>query len=681
MTQPTASTPVVAGTAATPSAAAPDPAARFHALQRSGQLAEHYPELRELLADLSENDLLRAGNHLARLGPDEVRRLHPDVPALRVAVTGHGTLAALVPPLTAELARHGILLDPLVSDFDSYVFDLGDPGSALYAAEPDVVLCVLDPRVVLDELPTPWGPSDVERVLAEKTALIERLVQRSAAAGRGTLVLNTLPLPYGVTAQVVDHRSRALVGALWREANARLLRLGASAPGVVVVDLDPLVAEGVAVADPRLSLYTKAHLSSALLGRYAREVGHLARALTGRTKKVLVLDLDETVWGGVLGEDGIEGIEVAESYRGEAFRAFQKAVKQVTSQGVLLAAVSKNDLAPVREVLGTHPHMTLREADFVRVVANWRPKHENLKELAADLNLGVDSFVFADDSPYECGLVRRELPDVAVVRLDTEPALHIEKLLRDGWFDVLELTAADRARASTYREELERKDFLDSFDSLDDYLRELDVTVRFTAAEDRDVPRLSQITQRTNQFNLTTERLQQSDVQALRADPAALVLAVHSRDRFGDNGLVGAVLARQEGGTARIDNFLLSCRVFSRGIEQACLSALLGHFKATGAEEVIGTHRRTAKNGKVRGLYPLVGFTEVSDDGTTAVFRHDLAEIPAAPSHVRLQASFRTPASPASSEDAGPADKAPPLQTDHSSGSPVGAGSPPGEPS
>ncbi|MFE6872462.1 HAD-IIIC family phosphatase [Kitasatospora sp. NPDC057692] len=678
MPQPTAShpAPAPAREGASPATAdQPDPMARFQALQRAGRLAEDYPQVRELLTDLEDADLLRAGNHLARLAPDEVRKAHPGVPALRVAVTGHGTLSALVPPLTAELARHGVLLDATVSDFDSYVFDLTDPGSDLYAAEPDLVLCVLDPRIVLDELPSPWGPADVERVLAEKTGLIERLAERFTATGRGTLVLNTLPLTRALTAQVVDHRSRALVGALWREANARLLRLGASRPGVVVVDLDPLVAEGLAVADPRLSLYTKAHLSSPLLARYAREIGHLARTLVGRAKKALVLDLDETVWGGILGEDGFDGIEVAETYRGEAFRAFQKVVRQVTSQGVLLAAVSKNDLDPVREVLGTHPQMVLREGDFVRVVANWRPKHENLKELAADLNLGVDSFVFADDSPYECGLVRRELPGVAVLRLDTEPALHVEKLLRDGWFDVLELTAEDRSRATTYREELERKDFLDTFDSLDDYLRELDVTVRFAAAEDRDVPRLAQITQRTNQFNLTTERLQQSDVRALCADPDALVLTVHSRDRFGENGLVGAVLARQEGGTATIDNFLLSCRVFSRGIEQACLSALLRHFKDSGAAEVLGTYRRTAKNGKVRGLYPLVGFTEVSDDGTTAVFRHDLAEIPAPPPYVLLHAELPGLADP--SDPSVPDDHS----SDRPSGSPEGAGALHGDPS
>src|SRR5262249_32703099 len=185
--------------------------------------------------------------------------------------------------------------------------------------------------------------------------------------------------------------------------------------------------------------------------------------------------------------------------------ACQRVAKQLGSQGVLLAAVSKNDLEPVRDVLRNHPGMTLREDDLVRVVANWRPKHDNLTELAAALNLGVDSVVFVDDSPYECGLVRHALPGVAVVPVDGEPGLYVEKLLRDGWFDTRALTAEDRTRVAKYRDELVRKDFLDTFESIEDYLRELKVRVRLAAVTDptTDAVRISQLTLRTNQFNLT----------------------------------------------------------------------------------------------------------------------------------------------------------------------------------
>ncbi|MEU6882672.1 HAD-IIIC family phosphatase [Streptomyces sp. NPDC046712] len=610
-------------------------------LHRAGLLAERYPDVAALLAHLPEEELVRSGRLLARLDPETVLAAHPAVPAPLVTVTGHGTLSALVPSLTAEFARHGLLARIRLSDFDSWVFDLVDPDSSLYAAGPAFALCVLDPAVVADELPAPWRVTDVERVLDEKLALVERAAAVFAdAAPGGTLVLNTLPLQRELTAQLIDRRARARLGALWREANVRLLRLAEERPGVVTVDLDPLLAEGVPARDVRQSVYAKAHLSEPLLAGYAREVGQLARQSAGGGKKVLALDLDNTVWGGVLGEVGPEGIETEGSYRGEAFRRFQRVAAQLGSQGVLLAAVSKNDQEPVVKTLREHPGLALREEDFVRIRANWAPKHDNLTELARELNVGVDSVVFVDDSSFECGLVRRELPGVAVVQVDEEPALHVPRLLAEGWFDVRELTAEDVARPVRYRQEQARQDFLDGFDSLEGYLRELEVSVTLAPAAPEQYGRVSQLTLRTNQFNLTTGRLQPAEVQALAEDPAASVLAVSSSDRFGDNGLVGAVLLRRDGDTVHIDNFLLSCRVFSRGIETTVLAAVLREARESGAGQVLAAYRRTAKNGKVADFYPRAGFAEVDTHPDAAAFRHGLDPLPEPADHIRLTARF-----------------------------------------
>ncbi|MFF5002798.1 HAD-IIIC family phosphatase [Streptomyces phaeochromogenes] len=624
-------------------------------LHREGRLVREYPGVRHLLNGASDAELARAGQLLARLDPDEVVAEHPAVPVVSVAVTGHGTLAPLLPSLTVELARHGLLLRPHLADFDAYVFDLADPGGELYRA--DLALCVLDPMVVFDEVPVPWGPEDVERVARERIGTLAGLVARFAESARGTLVLNTLPLPRRFAAQLVDHRSRARLGAVWREANARLLRLAEEHERVVVLDLDPLAGEGVPVVEPRLSQYTRTHLSPALLAAYAREIGHLARHRAGQGKKALVLDLDGTLWGGILGEDGPDGIEIGAdgTHRGGAHHAFQRVVGQLAAQGVLLAAVSKNDPEPVGEVLRGHPGMFLRKDDFVRVVANWRPKHDNLTELAKALNLGVDSFVFVDDSPYECGLVRHELPGVSVVPVNGEPALHIEALLRDGWFDTPELTREDVTRVAQYRDELVRKDFLDGFDSLDEYLRQLRVEVQLVEAGPAEVARLSQLTLRTNQFNQTTLRLGPAEVSALLDDPAARVLAVRAADRFGDSGVVGAVFTRRQGDTVHIDNFLLSCRVFSRGIEQTALCAVLRHARAHGARAVRANYRATPKNTKVKDFYPRNGFVRVADenttlthttltrptaacrsDGTTVTYEHGLGVLPVPPAHVHF---------------------------------------------
>lgn len=608
-----------------------------------GDLPLRHPEIASRLRGASADELRQAGTVLQRLSPADVLAAHPDTTVVKVAVTGHSTLDAVRAPLTAQLARHGLLAQITVTDFDSYVFALSDPESELHQAEPDLALCVLDARAVFDEVPVPWRVADVEAAFRDKLATLDGLARSFAAHGEGVLVYNTIPLPSQFPAQLVDLRSRARLGAVWREANAALLRLTETHPALVVLDLDSVLAHGVPLCDPRLSAYAKAHLSAELLAGYAHHVGHLARVITGRTRKVLALDLDNTLWGGILGDDGIEGIEIGDGHRGEAFAAFQRVAKQLGSQGVLLAAVSKNDVEPVREVLREHPGMVLREDDFVRVTANWQPKHLNLIELADDLGLGVDSVVFADDSPYECGLVRDKLPQVAVVPVSAEPARHVETLLADGWFDARQLTDEDRHRPARYREEMVRKDFLETFDSVRDYLEQLGVRVRLAPPTDAELGRISQITLRTNQFNLTTRRLQPDQVARLANDPDALLLAVHSADRFGDNGLVGAVLGYRRDGGLDIDNFLLSCRVFARGVEQAALTSVLLHAKKTGAGHVRAFYKRTAKNGKVAEFYVKNGFTVVTEDDTGGTYRHDLESIGAAPEHVDLTAHFGEP--------------------------------------
>ncbi|MER5757259.1 HAD-IIIC family phosphatase [Streptomyces sp. NPDC002088] len=605
-------------------------------LHRAGRLAAGYPQVRALLAEATEAEFQQAGQLLARLDPDAVLREHADVPQVRIAVTGHGNLAMLVPQLTAELARHGLLLRPTLTDFDSYVSELSDPGSDLYTARPDLVLCVLDPMVVLDDLPTPWDLDAVRTAIDHRISLLEGLVERFVKQSEATLVLNTVPLPRRFASQLIDYRSRGRLGVLWREANMRLLRLGDERPQVVVVDLDPLLSEGVPACDPRLSAYAGAHLSAPLLAAYAKEAAHLARHLTGRSKKCLVVDLDETLWGGVLSEDGFDGIEVGDGLRGKAFSAFQRVVKQLVSQGVLLSAVSKNDLDPVREVLRSHPGMALNEDDFLQVRADWTGKHGHLREIADTIGIGIDSFVFVDDSPHECGVVRAQCPDVDVVQLDQEPALHVEKLLADGWFNVRAVTAEDAQRTSLYQADAARGELRAAHVSVDDYLHDLGITVTVGPVERDEIARVSQLTLRTNQFNLTTERLQPADVEQRADDPAATVLSVHVSDRFGSSGLTGALFLRRSGDVLTIENFLLSCRVLARGVEQACLAAVLHDAKAQGIHSVEAAYRATAKNAKVRGLYPGHGFEATGGDERSTTFRHRLDQLPAVPDHIRL---------------------------------------------
>jgi FkbH-like protein len=534
-------------------------------------------------------------------------------------ITGHGTLGELRAPLTAEFARHGLVAQVELADFDSYRRELTSP------ARTDLLLCVLDPYMLIDRLPRPWHVEDLEREVCAATQEWAGLV----AGYDGTLVLNTVPLLPSLTKQLVDHRSRARVGIAWRQFNTFLLGLALDHRHVVTVDLEPLVSVGGRVHDPRLAGYAKAYLGPELLAGYAREVGHLARALRGRTKKLLVLDLDGTLWDGILAEGEIEA---AGTIRGEAFRRFQQLVKQLAAQGVLLAISSKNDPAEVLATLAEHPDLVLRPDDFVVIDASWDPKPQALARIAEQTGFDPASIVFVDDNPTERGAVAAFLPEITVIPVDDEPALHGERLLADGWFDSLELTSDDAARASHYRREAQRKETRAAAISYEDYLRELAIWVDVSPVQSHEIARVAQLTQRTNQFNLTTERLRPAVVADQVNNPQFLVLAVRCADRFGSDGLVGAVFALHQADGLDVRNMVLSCRVLGRGIEQATMSVLLAHARTLSAKAVHGTYLRTARNGRCEDFYPSLGFTGTGDN----TYRHDLVEIPAPPPHIRI---------------------------------------------
>ncbi|MEW9533754.1 HAD-IIIC family phosphatase [Microbispora sp. NPDC049125] len=612
------------------------------ALHASGRLAERYPEVRGLLAALDEETgewppaaLRRAGTVLARLGHEAVLAEHPDTPCVTVGITGSFTLQTLVAPLTAQLARHGLLLRPHLTGHGQFALQLSDPSSELYRAAPEVTLCVLDADVVFGRVPPPWTAADVAAAAGEVAALVEEL---AGVQGTGRLVLNTVPLPRERAAQLVDHRSRTELAIAWRAFNTRLLELGLRDPHVTVIDLEPLLGSVPRLNDPRTAAYAGTAMSDELLASYAREVGHLVRAMRGQTAKCLVLDLDGTLWDGILAEDGPAGITMAGGYRGAAYQSFQRVVKQLAAQGPLLAVCSKNDDSAVREALRDHPDLLLRPDDFVSVSASWNPKPEGVAAIARQIGIGVESLVFVDDNHAERGLVRMALPEVTVVAVDAaEPALHVERLLADGWFTTFEVTGDDRARTARYRAEAARDGFRSQVSSAGDYLAGLGVRVAVTRPGPADIARVAQLTQRTNQFNLTTERLDPAAVARRAADPDGLVLAVRSADRFGEDGLVGALFARWEGAALVVDNMVLSCRVLGRGIESAVLHELVAHARDGGARAVRGRFRPSPRNGKVRDLYPDHGFAPVTprDDGEAA-YEHDLTDHPHPAPHVTM---------------------------------------------
>ncbi|MGA4848557.1 HAD-IIIC family phosphatase [Streptomyces sp. G5(2025)] len=609
--------------------------ARLRRLRDQKELIGSFPEVCSLIGRMDEEKRARSGQLLTTLSPDSLLAAHPRMTAVTVVVTGNGTCAPLVAPLTAEFARHRMVLR--TAGHGQYLADLGDPGGPAYDEGTDITLCLLDADAVTAELGDVWTVEDCERTLHALSARLRGLAQEHDRAGSGTLVLNTLPLPSWLARQLIDYRSRARLGLAWREFNSSLLRLGLDLRRCVVIDLDTRLTDATPLDEPRLRTYAKVGFSEALLRALAQEAASIAKSLRGLGRKCLVLDLDGTLWGGILGDDGTHGIEIGSPGRGEAFTRFQRLVAQLGSQGVLLALCSKNDEDAVRAALRENPEMTLREKDFVAVRANWEPKDRNIAELAEQLNIGTDSMVFVDDSAFEAGLVRESLPEVAVVELDGEPAQHPSRLLADDWFAVLQLTAEDYTRREKYQAETERDSFRTGFSSLRDYLAELEIRVTITHPEAHEAGRIAQMTQRTNQFNMTTVRMDAAQVEEYACGPDTAVWAVRSADRFGDHGIVGALFVRTgPEGVLTIENTLLSCRVFSRGIESACLRALLEHAADSGATAVTAHYRPTAKNHRFADFYQRHGFVPHGSDGQTRHWRHALTPLPDPVGHITL---------------------------------------------
>jgi FkbH-like protein len=320
----------------------------------------------------------------------------------------------------------------------------------------------------------------------------------------------------------------------------------------------------------------------------------------------------------VIGDDGPQGIRLGQgSAEGEAFVAFQHHVRDLSRRGVILAVVSKNDEAAALAPFDNHPEMVLRRDDIACFVANWNDKPGNIRAVAERLNIGLDAIAFADDNPFERALVRRELPMVAVPELPDEPALYARALSDAGCFDAVAVTQEDRARGAAYRANATRAALRDGDTDLDGYLESLDMVLRWRRFDRAGLPRIVQLINKTNQFNLRARRYTDAEAEALIGDDVSLALQLRLTDRFGDNGVIAVVIGKPDGDALFLDTWLMSCRVLGRGVEQATMNLLAAEAGRIGAAALVGEYRPTPRNGMVRRHYPSLGFvpTGAADDG------------------------------------------------------------------
>ncbi|MDJ0786639.1 MAG: HAD-IIIC family phosphatase [Myxococcota bacterium] len=595
---------------------------------KAGRASEAVADVRLALHEGAAYELWsRAEKTLRRLRemPEDVRGSR----ALRLAVlSGQASTALLVPLLRAACVRDGIDVTLHVGEYDAWQSEILDPAGELARFEPDVVLLPLHWRDAALP-PTSPDPEAAARDVADR-------VQNAFAALRArrecTLVVHAFDLPPD---EPLGHLAAASPGgraAVLRRANELLRREAGT--GLHLLDLEQVAAEvgRARYEDPRRWYAARQHpAATALVPLVERQVA-LLRALLGLSRKVAVLDLDNTLWGGVVGEEGVEGIQLgAPSAAGESFLDFHRWLREWKERGVLLAVCSKNNEADAREPFEKHPETVLRLDDFVVFKANWQDKVSNLREIADELSLGLDSFVFVDDNPVERAWVREQLPMVAVPELPEDPALYVPAIERHRYFEPIALSDEDRQRHESYRAEVERGRLRESSGSLEDFLDGLAMVARDAGFDAPNLPRIAQLVNKTNQFNLTTRRYTEAQLREQAEDPAWWTRWFRLRDRFRDTGLIGVMSCKPregEPGALEIDQWLMSCRVLGRQMERYMLRALLLHCREAGVPRLYGRYLPTAKNAQVAELLPALGFERIeAQDGGEALFALEPASI------------------------------------------------------
>jgi FkbH-like protein len=555
---------------------------------------------------------------------------------LRLAILGGCSLYPLHELLTHLLEMAGIASALFLGDYDNYVAEIMEADGALYQFRPQAVLvlpgaqrckypgALTDPRAAVQDA--------AAAVAAQLLELCRTLHERTDAE----VLLGNFPLP--ARHDLGEFRARTLASD-WNFRKWVNLELGLNAPAFVrLCDLEFLANRHGARAgeDARGWFESKQPCSPALLVELCREAVHLIRGLRRPPKKVLVLDLDNTLWGGVVADDGLEGIEIGDtSPRGEAFKAFQKTIASLKDRGVLLGVCSKNDHARAMEAFEKHPEMVLHAGDFVSFKANWEPKSDNLRQMAAELNLGLDSFVFVDDNPAEIEIVRQFAPDVTTILLGDDPAEYAGQLQDCRLFEPRGITREDLERTSQYRAEHQRQTLLASATDMDAYLESLGMEAVIRAFTPVDVPRLAQLINKSNQFNLTTRRRTEAEVQALIGRPEYAGFSVRLQDRFGDHGLISIAVGRVTGEALVIDTWLMSCRVLKRQVEELVLNELARLAQASGCSRLVGMYLPTAKNEMVRDHYPRMGFSPRSITPECAEYFLELDSFRPRPTKIR----------------------------------------------
>ena len=508
-----------------------------------------------------------------------------------------------------------------VSGYNQYNQEILDEKSQLYKFSPDITFLIIDSRNALGKFfLNPYSISSEERkqFVEDKSNEIINLAKELVKKSKSKLVISNFNIPSYSPIGIGEVQEEFGLHDMIRSLNENIKIGLRPEPEIIIYDLNSFVTafgeqkvfsyKQFFYGDIRISLDCIPYLAEELIG--------YVTAVLGLSKKCIVLDLDNTLWGGIIGEDGFEGIKLGDDPVGKSYVEFQHNLLALNQRGILLAINSKNNFDDAIQVIKDHPNMVLKEDNFSCIRINWNDKVVNMKEISDELNIGLDSMVFVDDDPANIEYVSSNLPEISSIHMPTEQCHNNSKSIRaiSSFFNVLKITNEDKTRNKMYLEQRKRSELKTQVGNLEEFLKQMNISVHIKNADNFTIPRISQLTLKTNQFNLTTRRYQEQDIRKFSQNSEKIVGCAQIQDKFGDNGITGAYIVNKDNEQQwTIDTFLLSCRVIGRGIEDGILCHIIEKARKDGISQVRGEYIKTQKNQPAENFFKNFGFKKEGD--------------------------------------------------------------------
>ena len=550
---------------------------------------------------------------------------------IKIALLSSFTVKGIKETLFVKCCEIGVLPEFYVADYNQYSQEILNANSGLYKFEPDLIILFVDVRAILGEqYLLPYRITDKQRTdwVKEKSKEIKSLINKIKEKLNLKILLHNLEVPMHSPLGILENKQNFGFIESVEKINDNLRESFKTDNHVFVFDYNAFCSK---IGKQNIMDYKMYYLGDIKIDlQHIPELcyDYLAyiKPLTSLTKKCIVLDLDNTLWGGIVGEDGLEGIKLGPTPEGRPFLEFQKYLLALFNRGVILAINSKNNPGDVAEVFEKHPYMLLKEKHFASMQINWNDKISNMEAIAEEINIGMGSLVFIDDDKLTKEMVRGALPDVLVVELPEDPALYLKTLMKINDFNTLQITEEDKKKGRMYAEQRKRTKLQKDATDITEYLKGLDMIVTIEKANSFNMPRISQLTQKTNQFNMTTKRYLEEDIKKFFESDNFIVVSINVKDKFGDNGVTGVAIVKKGKEIWMIDTFLLSCRIIGRRVEETLLAYILKEARKENAKVLVGEFIPTKRNAPAKDFYKNNNFKLVKEGDEKQIWEYGIAK-------------------------------------------------------